>query len=75
MGTQTLKPVGYHYGRMKWRYRSHVDTSKPCKDDHCAVCGGKLYHAKDIYSHVICEDCGLTYLVILMTVGENMIKV
>ena len=63
--SQHLDCIGYHYTKTKGLYRRFVDKNSPCQNDHCQ-CGGKLYHSKSRHDFVVCEDCGLTYIVILI---------
>lgn len=61
----SLESNGYHYTRIKGLYRSLINMSKPCLDDRCR-CGGHLYHSYTRHDLVVCEDCGLTYIVLLI---------
>lgn len=72
--SQHLSPVGHHYTKIKGLYRRFVDLNSPCQNDHCQ-CGGKLYHSKSNPIYVICEDCGLTYIVQLIRVTEEPHKI
>ena len=62
---QNFESVGYHYTKIKGVYSKFLDKNKPCHNSHCQ-CGGSLYHSYTRHDYVVCEDCGLTYIVLLI---------
>lgn len=65
---------GYHYTKIRGVYRQFINTDKPCLNNHCR-CGGRLYHSHTRHDLVVCEDCGLTYIVLLIDLGNSQHKI